>query len=299
MEKDLLSIILLNRFTTEHNFEKPNDLKGIRLMCLAGMTVMQDFNEIFMAYGQSDEFSFVFERKAEVFNRRSEKIVSCVVSRFTSAYMFYWKSIFSTVELKTPPSFDARIVLYPSYINLRDYFSWRQADCHINNLYNTCFWALVESGKYSKQQANELLKPTFSCDKNEILFKQFNINYNTLPKVFRKGTTLYRKIEKKEKKSKKKEKSKKEDNNEQLKENQNSQNVEVLVKNKEEIKEEETKKINENMNDILDNKTENILMEDTNFQEIYKKSFNNIFISNEDIIKPDFWVSNSFTENEI
>ncbi len=53
------------------------------------------------------------------------------------------------------------------------------------------------------------------------------------------------------------------------------------------------------MNDILDNKTENILMEDTNFQEIYKKSFNNIFISNEDIIKPDFWVSNSFTENEI
>ncbi len=118
MEKDLLSIILLNRFTTEHNFEKPNDLKGIRLMCLAGMTVMQDFNEIFMAYGQSDEFSFVFERKAEVFNRRSEKIVSCVVSRFTSAYMFYWKSIFSTVELKTPPSFDARIVLYPSYINL-------------------------------------------------------------------------------------------------------------------------------------------------------------------------------------
>lgn len=32
------------------------------------------------------------------------------------------------------PSFDARTVLYPNDQSLRDYLSWRQADCHINNL---------------------------------------------------------------------------------------------------------------------------------------------------------------------
>lgn len=31
--------------------------------------------------------------------------------------------------------------------HVRDYISWRQADCHINNLYNTCFWALVGDGE--------------------------------------------------------------------------------------------------------------------------------------------------------
>ena len=50
-----------------------------------------------------------------------------------------------------PPSFDARIVLYPSDQNIIDYLSWRQADVHINNLYNTCFWNLVKSGISNKE----------------------------------------------------------------------------------------------------------------------------------------------------
>ena len=33
---------------------------------------------------------------------------------------------------------------------------------------------------------------TFSKDKNEILFSQFGINYNTLPAMFRKGSILVR-----------------------------------------------------------------------------------------------------------
>lgn len=39
--------------------------------------------------------------------------------------------------------------------HVRDYFAWRQADCHINNLYNTCFWALVADGEHSLLQAVE------------------------------------------------------------------------------------------------------------------------------------------------
>lgn len=66
-----------------------------------------------------------------------------VNSLFTSAYVFNWSKYFK-IPLEYPPSFDARVVLYPSDNDLRNYLSWRQADVHINNLYNTCFWNLVQ-----------------------------------------------------------------------------------------------------------------------------------------------------------
>lgn len=42
-------------------------------------------------------------------------------------------------------------------------------------------------------QAEAALRGTFSADKNELLFTKFNINYNALPAMFRKGTILLRK----------------------------------------------------------------------------------------------------------
>lgn len=74
------------------------------------------------------------------------KIMTTISSFFAASYVFHWTSCFPDTPLLYPPTFDGRVVLYPSPSNLRDYLSWRQADCHINNLYNTCFWALVHSG---------------------------------------------------------------------------------------------------------------------------------------------------------
>lgn len=76
---------------------------------------------------------------------------------------------------------------------MRDYLSWRQADCHINNLYNTTFWTLILKGGLSPNEAEERLRGTLSGDKNEILFSQFGINYNNEPDLFKKGTILVRK----------------------------------------------------------------------------------------------------------
>ncbi|KXJ28525.1 putative tRNA(His) guanylyltransferase [Exaiptasia diaphana] len=86
--------------------------------------------------------------------------------------------------------FDGRVVLYPCDKNLRDYLSWRQADCHINNLYNTCFWNLVQQGGLSQSKAEERLCGTVSSDKNELLFSEFGINYNNEQPIYRKGTVL-------------------------------------------------------------------------------------------------------------
>jgi len=151
---------------------------------------MKEFTDIVLAYGQSDEYSLVFKRSTTQFSRRESKLVTNIVSLFSSSYVFYWSQFFSSQELLYPPMFDGRVVLYPNEKNLRDYMSWRQADCHINNLYNTCFWCLVQQSGLTADQAEERLNGTVSSDKNEILFSQFNINYNNLPQMFRKGSVL-------------------------------------------------------------------------------------------------------------
>ena len=61
---------------------------------------------------------------------------------------------------------------------------------HINNMYNTCFWSFVQTGGMTPHEAQQRLKGTVSSDKNELLFSQFNINYNNLPQLYRKGTVL-------------------------------------------------------------------------------------------------------------
>lgn len=62
---------------------------------------------------------------------------------------------------------------------------------HINNLYNTCFWALIHDG-LTAREANKELQGTDSKQKNEMLFTRFKTNYNNLPAYFRKGSTLAR-----------------------------------------------------------------------------------------------------------
>ncbi|KAL9104170.1 MAG: hypothetical protein Q9163_000869 [Psora crenata] len=63
---------------------------------------------------------------------------------------------------------------------------------HVNNLYNTTFWALVNKGKLDATEAEEALKGTLAATKNEILFSRFGINYNNEPEMYRKGSMLYR-----------------------------------------------------------------------------------------------------------
>ena len=89
------------------------------------------------------------------------------------------------------PIFDSRCVCYPDFQNIRDYLNWRQVDCHINNLYNTCFWGLVKQGMF-KQEAEKILSKTNAAEKNELLFARLNKNYNNEDEQFKKGSTLIR-----------------------------------------------------------------------------------------------------------
>jgi tRNA(His) guanylyltransferase len=138
--------------------------------------------------------SFLLKKSTSLYNRRNAKIATLFTSLFTSAYVFHWRDYFSDTPLRYPPSFDGRLVLYPGAQEIRDYFSWRQADTHINNLYNTTFWALVQEGGESTTQAHKTLQGTISSEKQEILFNRFDINYNKVDERFRKGSVIVREI---------------------------------------------------------------------------------------------------------
>jgi len=74
------------------------------------------------------------------------KLVTTVVSTFTSYYVHLWPSFFPGNPLSPPlPSFDGRAVQYPSTQNLRDYMSWRQVDC----LWPHLIWFLFSSVFFS------------------------------------------------------------------------------------------------------------------------------------------------------
>ncbi|RKL13500.1 hypothetical protein BFJ68_g7163 [Fusarium oxysporum] len=146
----------------KYGFEKPNDRRALDLMNTAAKAVVTELPEITIAYGVSDEYSFVFHKACTLFDRRASKLVSTVVSTFTANYVYFWSTHFPDSPLSPPlPSFDGRAVCYPSVQNLRDYMSWRQAD----------------------------------SDKNEILFSRFSINYNNEPEIYRKGSVIFRDYE--------------------------------------------------------------------------------------------------------
>eukprot|EP01104_Vermistella_antarctica_P001565 TRINITY_DN1162_c0_g1_i2.p1 TRINITY_DN1162_c0_g1~~TRINITY_DN1162_c0_g1_i2.p1 ORF type:complete len:301 (-),score=79.38 TRINITY_DN1162_c0_g1_i2:23-925(-) len=217
------------KFCKAHNFKKPNDDAGLGLMNFCAKAVVKEYGDIELAYGQSDEYSFVFKKNTTLYNRRASKIQTNIVSLFASNFVFHWKAFFPDRALQYPPTFDARCVCYPSKKTLRDYLSWRQADCHINNLYNTTFWCLVNKYKgmptdeatgtslappprdavidgggggggdcekgsitfeKSCQMAGERLRGTVSSEKNEIMFSEFGLNYNQLHEIYKKGSVL-------------------------------------------------------------------------------------------------------------
>ncbi|KAL4871235.1 hypothetical protein BDV12DRAFT_32658 [Aspergillus spectabilis] len=192
-----------HKLSDRYAFKKPNDRRALDLMNAAAVEVLKDLPDLGIAYGVSDEYSFVFHPSCELFERRSAKLVTTIVSTFTAHYIYLWGQYFQDTPLQSPylPSFDGRAVMYPSTKNLRDYMSWRQVDCHINNLYNTTFWMMVLRGGMSNTNAEQELKGSVSSDKNEILFKRFGINYNNEEDIYKKGSIVFRQYQLEEAKS--------------------------------------------------------------------------------------------------
>lgn len=180
------------KFCEAHHFEKPNDVRALNLMNQCAKATMAEFSDVVMAFGESDEYSFVLRRDTQIYHRRTSKLASLFAAHFSAAFVFYWREHFGDVPLQSIPAFDGRVVAYPTDRNLRDYLAWRQVDTHINNQYNTCFWNLVLRSGKTPDEAHKVLSGTLADFKNELLFRDYGINYNDIDPMFRRGTFLMR-----------------------------------------------------------------------------------------------------------
>lgn len=187
-----------HEFSKYYEFRKPNDERALKLMNASAKNVVLKYkNDIILAFGESDEYSFILKRDSTLFNRRKDKLATLIGSLFTTNYMFLWDKFFhdTPLNVKHLPYFDSRCVLYPNLSIVKDYLSWRYVDTHINNLYNTVFWQLIQVCGMTPQEAEKKLCGTLSSDKQEILFKDCGINYNNEPEMFKKGSLITRKGE--------------------------------------------------------------------------------------------------------
>ncbi|CEP23693.1 THG1 [Cyberlindnera jadinii] len=183
-----------HKFTDHYNFVKPNDIRALKLANAAALNVTRQIKDVLVAFGESDEYSFILRKECDLFNRRESKLVSTFVSTYTAHYVQLWPKFFpnTPLEIKHMPTFDGRAVVYPNLQTVKDYLSWRYVDTHINNLYNTTFWNLVLKGGMTTKEAEQRLMGTLSSDKNEILFSEFQINYNNEPEIFKKGSLIFK-----------------------------------------------------------------------------------------------------------
>ncbi|KAK4585393.1 hypothetical protein RGQ29_022876 [Quercus rubra] len=179
------------RFSEVHEFEKPDDGRALNLMNACATAVLEEYPDIVFSYGFSDEYSFVFKKTSKFYQRRASKLLSLIVSFFSSVYVMKWKEFFLEKELKYPPSFHSRVICCASKEVLQAYLAWRQNDCHLNNLHDTCLWMLIKGGE-SEREAQKLLKGTQKQHKNELLFQKFHINYKNLPAMYRQGSCIFK-----------------------------------------------------------------------------------------------------------
>ena len=141
---------------------------------------------------------------AELF-RRQTPVSSHAIFRWQSGALPFILEIAGLHELEASRLY----VLMPASQGRRRLNSFAG---HVNNLYNTTFWALVQQGGIDATQAEERLKVlyfrgvivlgfpliemqgTVASEKNEILFSEFEVNYNNEPELFKKGSIIYRDV---------------------------------------------------------------------------------------------------------
>eukprot|EP00879_Flechtneria_rotunda_P027443 GHRR01029399.1.p1 GENE.GHRR01029399.1~~GHRR01029399.1.p1 ORF type:complete len:216 (+),score=26.68 GHRR01029399.1:658-1305(+) len=102
------------KFSAAHKFEKPNDKRALDLMDECAKCVMQEFSEIKLAFGESDEYSFVLHKDTQLYGRRASKLVSTIASCFTGNYVRHWSTFLPVQPLLYTPVFDGRAVCYPT-----------------------------------------------------------------------------------------------------------------------------------------------------------------------------------------
>lgn len=73
-----------HRFADQHGFAKPNDRRALDLMNAAAKRTMESETlrqHIVLAFGESDEFSFLIPRRSDLFKRRERWLFETKIAK--------------------------------------------------------------------------------------------------------------------------------------------------------------------------------------------------------------------------
>jgi tRNA(His) 5'-end guanylyltransferase len=164
-----------HQFTRE--LERPYSVQLANALDEAAVQLCQEMIGCRLAYGQSDEYSFLltdFEKEESRlwFDGNVQKIVSVAASVFTAAFN-------RGFEAKQPASFDARVMVIPQRSEVEKYFIWRQLDASGNSL------NMLASAHFG--HAELLHKAT--ADKHEMLHAK-GVNWAKMSADFKRGRVV-------------------------------------------------------------------------------------------------------------
>jgi len=137
--------------------QKPFDLKLINAMQQIAIEMFKHSSGCKLAYGQSDEISFLFNNFENLttepwFLNELQKIVSVTASIASAKLSKYYQS-------EDIPIFDARAFVLPVE-EVENYFIWRQQDAERNSLSSYChsFFTSKELNGKNKDERHEMLQ---------------------------------------------------------------------------------------------------------------------------------------------
>ena len=167
--------------TFTKGMDRPFDLKLSASMINAAISTCKVIQGCKLAYGQSDEVSFLltdFDRLSTdaYFDYRLDKVVSIIAATMTVHFNNECRGFFPDKLLNSTPIFDARAFNIPKE-DVVNYFIWRQQDATRNSI------QMVGQAHFSHKQLHKK-----SCDDiQEMLFKEKGINWNDTSTEFKRG----------------------------------------------------------------------------------------------------------------
>lgn len=170
-----------------------NELSAV--MDTAATALAKEIMGCKLAYGQSDEYSFLFtdfdkEESETWFAGNVQKIASVSASIFTAHFNQEWARVltFDEPKIKDPINamnklavFDARVFVIPRREDVISYFNWRQLDASRNSL------NMLASTKFSHKE----LQSKGAAVVHDMLH-EIGVNWNDYPVPMKRGRVIRR-----------------------------------------------------------------------------------------------------------
>ncbi len=158
--------------TFTRHFSKPWDASIIEAMDAAAVALCEQAQSASFAYVQSDEISvlltdFARPETAAWFDGNVQKIVSVAASVVTAEFNRSLLANYMVDKYSKMAHFDARVFTIPDYVEVANYFIWRQQDAIRNS---------IQSLAHSKFSHAEL-EGKSGAEMQEMLFQEHGINW--------------------------------------------------------------------------------------------------------------------------